>query len=147
MLVGALECTILLVKVGADYQKKLNLPVNDRRKPPQHFDPLVLYRQLGLNGKTAQLMAQLSKKEDLIKVMAEFENKEKKFASTICRCGSITSQKEIIQNQVLEEFLRERANYYFAKQKSLDFWGWSDAPFDGASLDLRKDLLKEPRTT
>ena len=88
---GSLECAILLVRLGADCQKKLNFPCNNRRRPPcpsQDLGALTVYRQLGLNGKTAQQMAQLSKKEDLIKVMAEFENKEKKIAATICRCGS-----------------------------------------------------------
>jgi hypothetical protein len=91
MLDGILECAILLVQLGADCQKKFNFPGNHRRQPPhssQDFQALSVYRQLGLNGKTAQQIAKLSKKEDLIKVMAEFENKEKKMAATICRCGS-----------------------------------------------------------
>jgi hypothetical protein len=32
------------------------------------------------------------------------------------------SQKQMLQNQVLEEILRERANYYFSKKRTLDFW-------------------------
>jgi hypothetical protein len=32
------------------------------------------------------------------------------------------SQKDMLQNQVLEEILRERANYYFSKNKNIDFW-------------------------
>ena len=87
----SLECAILLVKLGANCQKKLNFPGNHRRQPAhpsQDLGVLSVYRRLGLNGKTARQMAQLSKKENLIKVMAEFENKEKKIESTICRCGS-----------------------------------------------------------
>ena len=34
----------------------------------------------------------------------------------------IMSQKDMIQNQVLEELLRERTNYYLAKNKKSDFW-------------------------
>ena len=34
----------------------------------------------------------------------------------------IMSQIDMLQNQVLEEILREKANYYFSKNKSLDFW-------------------------
>ena len=34
----------------------------------------------------------------------------------------IMSQKDMSQNQVLEEILRERTNYYFAKERSFDFW-------------------------
>jgi len=32
------------------------------------------------------------------------------------------SQKQMLQNEVLEEILRERANHYFSKKKNLDFW-------------------------
>jgi hypothetical protein len=34
----------------------------------------------------------------------------------------IMSQSDFMQNQVLEEVLRERATYYNEKKKSLDFW-------------------------
>ena len=34
----------------------------------------------------------------------------------------IMSQIDMLQNQVLEEILREKANYYFSKNKSIDFW-------------------------
>ena len=34
----------------------------------------------------------------------------------------LMSQTDFIKNQVLEEVLRERANYYFSKNKALDFW-------------------------
>jgi len=34
----------------------------------------------------------------------------------------IMSQKDLIKNQVLEEILRERSNFYFSKNKNLDFW-------------------------
>jgi hypothetical protein len=91
MVDGSLECAILLVQMGADCQKRLNFPGNNRRRPPypsQYMGWEYMFRQSGLNGKTAQQMAQLSKKEDLIKAMAKFENKENKIAANICRCGS-----------------------------------------------------------
>ena len=34
----------------------------------------------------------------------------------------IMSQKSLLENQVVEEILRERANYYISKKKPLDFW-------------------------
>jgi hypothetical protein len=34
----------------------------------------------------------------------------------------IMSQKDLVQNQVLEEILRERTNYYVSKNKTTDFW-------------------------
>lgn len=34
----------------------------------------------------------------------------------------IMSQNDFFENQVFEEILRERANYYFSKNKSIDFW-------------------------
>jgi hypothetical protein len=53
----------------------------------------------------------------------------------------IMSQKEMIQNQVLEEILRERANYYFSKQKSLDFWV-TLSPLFLDNLNLHQKILK-----
>jgi hypothetical protein len=32
------------------------------------------------------------------------------------------SQKQMLENEVLEEILRERASYYFSKKRNLDFW-------------------------
>jgi hypothetical protein len=34
----------------------------------------------------------------------------------------LLSQKSMLKNQVLEELLRERSNYYFSKSRPLDFW-------------------------
>lgn len=34
----------------------------------------------------------------------------------------LMSQKQMLENEVLEEILRERATYYFSKKKILDFW-------------------------
>ena len=34
----------------------------------------------------------------------------------------VMSQKDMLENQVLEEILRERANYYLSKNKSITFW-------------------------
>lgn len=34
----------------------------------------------------------------------------------------VMSQKEMLQNQILEEILRERANYYLSKNRDFDFW-------------------------
>lgn len=34
----------------------------------------------------------------------------------------LMSQTQMLRNEVLEEILRERTNYYFAKSKTIDFW-------------------------
>jgi len=34
----------------------------------------------------------------------------------------LMSQKDFLQNQVMEEILRERANFYFNQKKNKDFW-------------------------
>ena len=34
----------------------------------------------------------------------------------------IMSQKSLLQNQVIEEILRERANYYSTHKRNNDFW-------------------------
>ena len=41
----------------------------------------------------------------------------------------VMSQKDMLQNQVLEEILRERATYYISKKKTLDFWITISADF------------------
>ena len=53
----------------------------------------------------------------------------------------IMSQKDMIQNQVLEELLRERTNYYLAKNKKSDFWV-SMSPFFIKDLKLEEKILK-----
>jgi hypothetical protein len=39
------------------------------------------------------------------------------------------SQKDLLQNQVLEEVLREKASYYNARKKNPDFWILIDPSF------------------
>ena len=51
----------------------------------------------------------------------------------------IMSQIDMLQNQVLEEILREKANYYFSKNKSLDFWVSISPSFINES-DLKEDI-------
>lgn len=53
----------------------------------------------------------------------------------------IMSQKDMIQNQVLEELLRERTNYYLAKNKKSDFWV-SMSPSFIKDLKLEEKILK-----
>jgi hypothetical protein len=53
----------------------------------------------------------------------------------------IMSQKDMIQNQVLEELLRERTNYYLAKNKKSDFWV-SMSPSFIKDLKLDEKILK-----
>ena len=51
----------------------------------------------------------------------------------------IMSQIDMLQNQVLEEILREKANYYFSKNKSLDFW-ISISPKFINEFNLKEDI-------
>lgn len=51
----------------------------------------------------------------------------------------IMSQIDMLQNQVLEEILREKANYYFSKDKSLDFWVAISPKFLNES-NLKEDI-------
>lgn len=53
----------------------------------------------------------------------------------------IMSQADFIKNQVLEEVLRERANYYFSKNKPLDFW-ISVSPSFIKNLKLEEKIKK-----
>lgn len=34
----------------------------------------------------------------------------------------VMSQKDLLQNQVIEEILREKASHYNARKKNPDFW-------------------------
>jgi len=52
----------------------------------------------------------------------------------------IMSQTDFIQNQVLEEVLRERATYYNEKKKSLDFWVLVSPSFI-KKLDLERKII------
>jgi hypothetical protein len=49
------------------------------------------------------------------------------------------SQKQMLENEVLEEILRERATYYFSKKKILDFW-LLIAPTFLKSMNLMKKI-------
>ena len=53
----------------------------------------------------------------------------------------VMSQKDMIQNQVLEELLRERTNYYLSKNKKSDFWV-SMSPSFIKQLKLDDKILK-----
>ena len=52
----------------------------------------------------------------------------------------IMSQSDFMQNQVLEEVLRERATYYNEKKKSLDFWVLISPNFI-KNLDLNQKII------
>jgi hypothetical protein len=53
----------------------------------------------------------------------------------------LMSQRDITQSQVLEEILRERANYYFSKNKPLDFW-LTISPSFIKDLGINKKVIK-----
>ena len=49
----------------------------------------------------------------------------------------VMSQKELLKNQVIEEILRERTNYYLSKNKTKDFWLLISPKF------IEKSIIKE----
>ena len=53
----------------------------------------------------------------------------------------LMSQRDMTQSQVLEEILRERANYYFSKNKPLDFW-LTISPSFIKDLGIDKKVIK-----
>ena len=53
----------------------------------------------------------------------------------------VMSQKDMLENQVLEEILRERANYYLSKKRDLDFWILINPTFLNNDL-LNKKIIK-----
>lgn len=54
----------------------------------------------------------------------------------------VMSQKDLLQNQVLEEVLREKASYYNARKKNPDFWILIDPSFL-----YEKNLIKKIENT
>ena len=48
----------------------------------------------------------------------------------------IMSQQELLQNQVIEELLRERSNYYISQNKNPDFWILTSPEF------VENDIIK-----
>ena len=53
----------------------------------------------------------------------------------------LMSQQDMIQNQVLEELLRERVNYYLSKGKNIDFW-LTVSPSFIFEMELNKKIEK-----
>lgn len=74
-----LECAMLLVKLGANFDKKLVLP-----PPPA---PQMKESFMGLSGKIAQQLTQISQRTEPIKAMEEMQS-PKEIALVYCRCGS-----------------------------------------------------------
>jgi hypothetical protein len=84
------ECAILLVKLGADFRRKFILD-----PPPKVSGPLLSgYRSARSSGKTAQQLAQMALRPELVKAMEELQSKEKLIALVSCRCGSRLPWKE-----------------------------------------------------
>jgi hypothetical protein len=81
------ECAIRLVHLGANCQVKLKIPVQRRNAPVNPDDPTHTFRMLKLGGKTAQQLASMSRRRDLIRAM-ELMQKPENVHLTQCRCGS-----------------------------------------------------------
>jgi hypothetical protein len=81
------ECAIRLVHLGANCQVKLQLPAQTRNTPVNPNDQVAIYRSLNLGGKTAQQLASMSRRRDLIRVI-ELMQKTENVHLTQCRCGS-----------------------------------------------------------
>jgi hypothetical protein len=82
------ECAIQLVYLGANCQVKLQIPAAQRRNTPVHLaDVNANFRALNFGGKTAQELANISCRRDLIRAI-ELMQKPENIHLTQCRCGS-----------------------------------------------------------
>jgi hypothetical protein len=82
------ECAIQLVHLGANCQVKLQIPAAQRRNTPDNsIDYVAAFRTLNLHGKTAQELARISGRRDLIRAI-ELMQKPESVDLTQCRCGS-----------------------------------------------------------
>jgi hypothetical protein len=81
------ECAIRLVYLGANCQVKLQIPAQRRNAPVDPNDPVTVFRFLKLGGKTAQELAGMSGRQELIRSI-ELMQKPENVHLTQCRCGS-----------------------------------------------------------
>jgi hypothetical protein len=89
------ECAIQLVHLGANCQVKLQIPAAQRRKaaaqrrkaPVHPDDRVAAFRTHNFGGKTAQELARISCRKELIHAI-ELMQKEESIDLTQCRCGS-----------------------------------------------------------
>jgi hypothetical protein len=84
------ECAIQLVYLGASCQVKLQIPAAQRRNPPVNPKDLVAeFRRHNFGGKTAQELARISGRRDLIFAIELMQKTESvHLIITQCRCGS-----------------------------------------------------------
>jgi hypothetical protein len=81
------ECAIQLVYLGANCQVKLQIPAQRRNTPVNPKDSVTAFRMLKLGGKTAQQLASMSRRQELIRAI-ELMQKAENVHLTQCRCGS-----------------------------------------------------------
>jgi hypothetical protein len=81
------ECAIRLVHLGANCQVKLQIPAQSRNASVHPKDPVDAFRLLDFGGKTAQELAGISRRQELIRDI-ELMQKEENLHLTQCRCGS-----------------------------------------------------------
>jgi hypothetical protein len=81
------ECAIRLVYLGANCQVKLQIPTQRRNAPVNPSDPVTIFRNLNLGGKTVQELAIMSRQRELIRAI-EVMQKTENIHLTQCRCGS-----------------------------------------------------------
>jgi hypothetical protein len=81
------ECATRLVHLGANCQVKLQIPAQRRNTPVNPKDPVTAYRAYNLDGKTAQQLASMSRRRELIRAI-ELMQKTENVHLTQCRCGS-----------------------------------------------------------
>jgi hypothetical protein len=81
------ECAIQLVYLGANCQVKLQIPAQRRNTPVNPNDLVAGFRALNFGGKTAQELASISCRRELIHAI-ELMQKPESVHLTQCRCGS-----------------------------------------------------------
>jgi hypothetical protein len=81
------ECAIRLVYLGANCQVKLQIPSQTPNAPVNPDDPVTTYQALNFGGKTAQELANMSRRRELIRAI-EVMQKPENVHLTQCRCGS-----------------------------------------------------------
>jgi hypothetical protein len=87
LLDGQLECAIRLVKLGANFNRKLEIPTGTTGN--QDMDMLnKVYREFGLGGKSVRQLATIIKKKKLIEAIEEMSDEERAVELVQCRCGS-----------------------------------------------------------
>jgi hypothetical protein len=95
------ECAIRLVHLGANCQVKLQIPAQRRNAPVNPEDPVTVFRTLKLGGKTAQQLANMSRRRELIRAIELMQKNISRSAAVVPDClGTSATEPQAQANRI-----------------------------------------------